>query len=199
MAADGSAVSGNAEAGSMVKITDAAGNELGSATVGNDGHFTVPLSPALTNGEAITVVASDESGNASTAATAVAPDTTAPSTPADLLVAEDGTAVSGNTEAGSKVTITDAAGNALGEVTVDDDGHFTVPLAPALTNGETVTVTVTDAASNISTPTTATAPDLTAPSAPVDLLVAEDGAAVSGNAEAGSTVTITDAAGNALG
>ncbi|MCL2898747.1 BapA/Bap/LapF family large adhesin [Brenneria tiliae] len=199
VAADGSAVSGNAEAGSMVKITDAAGNELGSATVGNDGHFTVPLSSAQTNGETITATTSDTAGNASAAATAVAPDTTAPSTPADLLVAEDGTAVSGNTEAGSKVTITDAAGNALGEVTVDDDGHFTVPLAPALTNGETVTVTVTDAASNISTPTTATAPDLTAPSAPVDLLVAEDGAAVSGSAEAGSTVTITDAAGNALG
>ncbi|MCL2891176.1 Ig-like domain-containing protein, partial [Brenneria sp. MC1SB4.1] len=98
VAEDGAAVSGNAEAGSTVTITDAAGNALGSVTVGDDGSFTVPLLPALTNGEAINVVASDAAGNASTTVTAVAPDTTAPSTPADLLVAADGSAVSGNAE-----------------------------------------------------------------------------------------------------
>ncbi|MCL2891684.1 Ig-like domain-containing protein, partial [Brenneria tiliae] len=196
---DGTVVSGSAEVGSTVKITDAAGNELGRATVGNDGHFTVPLSSAQTNGETITATTSDTAGNASAAATAVAPDTTAPSTPADLLVAEDGTAVSGNAEAGSKVTITDAAGNALGEVTVDDDGHFTVQLSPALTNGEAITVIASDATGNASAAVTAIAPDTTSPSAPADLLVAADGSAVSGSAEAGSTLKITDAAGNELG
>ncbi|MCL2894276.1 Ig-like domain-containing protein [Brenneria sp. MC1SB4.1] len=197
--ADGTAVSGTAEAGSTVKITDAAGNELGRATVGNDGRFTVPLSPALTNGEAINVVASDAAGNASTAATSTAPDTTAPSTPADLLVAADGAAVSGTAEAGSTVKITDAAGNELGSVTVGEDGHFTVPLSPALTNGEAINVVASDAAGNASTAATSTAPDTTAPSTPTDLLVAADGAAVNGTAEAGSTVKITDAAGNELG
>ncbi|WP_390214768.1 Ig-like domain-containing protein [Brenneria goodwinii] len=38
-----------------------------------------------------------------------------------------------------------------------------MPLTPVQTNGEAVTVTVTDAAGNVSAPTTATAPDLTAP------------------------------------
>ncbi|MCL2891174.1 Ig-like domain-containing protein, partial [Brenneria tiliae] len=82
-----------------MSITDATGNALGEVTVGEDGHFTVPLSPALTNGETITATTSDAAGNASTTVTAVAPDTTAPSTPADLLVAADGSAVSGNAEA----------------------------------------------------------------------------------------------------
>ncbi|PWC09205.1 Ig-like domain-containing protein, partial [Brenneria corticis] len=199
VAADGSTVSGTAEAGSTVKITDAAGNELGSVTVGNDGHFAVPLSPPLTNGEAISVVASDVAGNTSAAASVTPPDTSAPSTPADLLVAEDGTAVSGNAGAGSTVKITDAAGNELGSVTVGENGSFTVPLSPSLTNGEAITVVASDAAGNASAAATATAPDTTAPATPADLLVAEDGAAISGNAEAGSTVKITDAAGNELG
>ncbi|PWC09219.1 Ig-like domain-containing protein, partial [Brenneria corticis] len=183
-------VNGNAEAGSTVKITDAAGNELGSVTVGNDGHFAVPLSSALTNGEAITVVASDAASNSSTAATATAPDTTAPAAPADLLVAADGAAVSGTAEAGSTVKITDAAGNALGSVTAGNDGHFTLPLSPALTNGEAITAIANDTAGNASTAATATAPDATAPDAP-EAYIIDDGTTINGTAEAGSTVTVT--------
>ncbi|MFE8150326.1 Ig-like domain-containing protein, partial [Brenneria goodwinii] len=69
---------------------------------------------------------------------------------------------------GSTVTITDADGNVLGSVTVGEDGSFSVPLSPALTNGEAVTINATDAAGNVSAPTMATAPDLTAPVAPAD-------------------------------
>ncbi|MBJ7224165.1 MULTISPECIES: BapA/Bap/LapF family large adhesin, partial [unclassified Brenneria] len=199
VAEDGAAVSGMAEAGSTVTITDAAGNTLGSVTAGDNGHFSVPLSTVLTNGEQVSAIASDAAGNASVAATVIAPDTTAPTAPTDLLVTEDGTAVSGTAEAGSSVTITDTAGNPLGSVTVGDNGHFSVPLSPSLTNGEGISVVVSDTAGNTSAPATATAPDTTAPSAPADLLVAEDGATVSGTAEAGSTVTISDAAGNTLG
>ncbi|MFE8148466.1 Ig-like domain-containing protein [Brenneria goodwinii] len=199
IAADGTSVSGNAEAGSIVTITDADGNVLGSVTAGEDGSFSVLLSPALTNGEEINVVASDVAGNASAPVSVAAPDLTAPAAPADLLVAEDGASVSGSAEAGSIVTLTDADGNVLGSVTVGDDGSFSVPLTPALTNGEEISVVVSDTAGNNSAPVSVAAPDLTAPAAPADLLVAEDGASVSGSAEAGSTVTITDADGNVLG
>ncbi|MCG8161726.1 BapA prefix-like domain-containing protein [Brenneria goodwinii] len=195
VAEDGTSVSGNAEAGSTVTITDADGNVLGSVTVGEDGSFSVPLSPVLTNGEAVTVTVTDAAGNVSAPVTATAPDLTSPVAPADLQVAEDGTFVSGSAEAGSTVTITDTAGNVLGSVTVGEDGSFNVPLSPALTNGEAVTVTVTDAAGNVSAPVTATAPDLsipdtTAPDAPV-AAISEDGLTVSGTAEPGSTVTVT--------
>ncbi|MCV9880650.1 Ig-like domain-containing protein, partial [Brenneria izbisi] len=158
---------------------------LGSVTAGSDGSFTVPLSPALTNGETVTAIASDAAGNISEPATATAPDTTAPEAPAALLVAEDGASVSGTAEAGSTVTISDAAGNVLGNATAGSDGSFTVALLPALTNGETVTAIASDAAGNISAAVTVIAPDTTSPSAPADLLVAEDGASVSGTAEAG--------------
>ncbi|PWC16590.1 Ig-like domain-containing protein, partial [Brenneria nigrifluens] len=141
---------GSAEAGSTVTISDAASNELGSVTVGEDGGFIVPLTPALTNGEAISAVASDAAGNASAAVSVTAPDTTAPSTPADLSVAEDGLSVSGSAEPGSTVTISDAAGNELGSVTVGEDDGFIVPLTPALTNGEAISAVASDAAGNTS-------------------------------------------------
>ncbi|MFE8101468.1 Ig-like domain-containing protein [Brenneria goodwinii] len=199
IAADGTSVSGSAEAGSTVTLTDADGNVLGSVTVGDDGNFSVPLTPALTNGEEISAVASDTAGNASAPVSVAAPDLTAPPAAADLLIAADGASVSGSAETGSIVTITDADGNVLGSVTAGEDGSFSVPLSPALTNGEEISAVVSDAAGNASVPVSVAAPDLTAPTAPADLLVAEDGASVSGTAEAGSTVTITDADGNVLG
>ncbi|RLM18512.1 hypothetical protein BIY28_18185 [Brenneria goodwinii] len=199
VAEDGSSVSGSAEAGSIVTITDADGNVLGSVTAGEDGSFSIPLSPALTNGEEVSAVASDAAGNNSAPVSVAAPDLTAPAAPADLLVAEDGASVSGTAEAGSIVTITDADGNVLGSVTAGEDGSFNVPLTPALTNGEEISAVASDVAGNNSAPVSVAAPDLTAPAAPADLLVAEDGASVSGSAEAGSTVTITDTAGNVLG
>ncbi|MEH0833275.1 Ig-like domain-containing protein, partial [Pectobacterium cacticida] len=201
VAGDGTTVSGNAEPGSTVTVTDGDGNNLGSVEVGEDGSFTVPLNPPPTNGESITVIVSDAAGNSSSM-TVTAPDTTAPDAPTNLAVAEDGTAVSGNVEPGSTVTVTDADGNNLGSVEVGEDGSFTVPLNPPLTNGETVTATATDTAGNVSEPTMASAPTLTepeAPDAPTNLAVAGDGTTVSGNAEPGSTVTVTDGGGNTLG
>ncbi|MEH0875973.1 Ig-like domain-containing protein, partial [Pectobacterium cacticida] len=193
VAGDGTTVSGNAEPGSNVTVTDGGGNTLGSVEVGEDGSFTVPLNPPPTNGESLTVIVSDAAGNSSST-TVTAPDTTAPDVPTDLAVAGDGTTVSGNAEPGSTVTVTDGDGNTLGSVEVGEDGSFTVPLNQPPTNGESLTVIVSDAASNSSS-TTITAPDTTAPDAPTDLAVAGDGTAISGNAEPGSTVTVTDGGG----
>ncbi len=59
-----------------------------------------------------------------------------------------------------------------------------------LTNGETVTVIVTDPAGNNSTPVTVEAPDTTAPAPATDVQVAPDGSSVTGNAEPGATVGV---------
>ncbi|WP_280565149.1 Ig-like domain-containing protein, partial [Chromohalobacter sp. 48-RD10] len=163
----------------------------------DDGSFSVPLDPALTNGEDVSATATDAAGNRSDPTGATAPDLTAPDAPS-ATVAEDGTAVTGTAEPGSTITVNDADGNEIGSATAGDDGSFSVPLDPALTNGEDVTATATDPAGNQSDPTGATAPDLTAPDAP-SATVAEDGTAVTGTAEPGSTVTINDADGNELG
>ncbi|WP_189445499.1 Ig-like domain-containing protein, partial [Salinicola rhizosphaerae] len=199
VADDGSAVTGTAEPGSTVTIRDGDGNPLGTTTADpDDGSYSVTLDPALTNGEAVSATATDAAGNESDPTGATAPDNTAPDAPS-ATVADDGSAVTGTAEPGSTVTIRDGDGNPLGTTTADpDDGSYSVTLDPALTNGEAVSATATDAAGNESDPTGATAPDTTAPDAP-SATVADDGTAVTGTAEPGSTVTISDDDGNPLG
>ena len=53
-----------------------------STVVGSDGNYSVPLGPALTNGEKLPVTATDPSGNVSPPTEVSAPDLTAPATPA---------------------------------------------------------------------------------------------------------------------
>uniref|UniRef100_UPI0024692B29 Ig-like domain-containing protein n=1 Tax=Chromohalobacter sp. 48-RD10 TaxID=2994063 RepID=UPI0024692B29 len=199
VADDGASVTGTAEPGSTVTVSDADGNELGSATAGDDGSFSVPLDPALTNGEEINVVATDPAGNQSDPATATAPDLTAPDAPADVAVNDDGSVVTGTAEPGSRVTVTDENGNTLGSDTADNDGNFNVSIEPPQINGEDLDVVATDDAGNSSDPVSVTAPDNTAPDAPADVAVNDEGSVVTGSAEPGSTVTVTDENGNILG
>ncbi|MBT0722838.1 hypothetical protein HGT70_16435, partial [Rosenbergiella collisarenosi] len=87
----------------------------------------------------------------------------------------------------------------IGNTTVGSDGSFTATLSPAQTNGQTLSVISTDTAGNASTPVTVVAKDTTAPAAPTDVVVSDDGVTVTGKAEAGSTVAIKDASGTTLG
>ncbi|WP_447232087.1 Ig-like domain-containing protein, partial [Escherichia coli] len=86
------------EPGSTVTIKDPNGAVIGETTANSDGTFTAVISPAQTNGEVLTVVATDGSGNASLPATADAPDTTAPLAPDNVVVSDDGTKVTGTAE-----------------------------------------------------------------------------------------------------
>lgn len=91
----------------------------------------------------------------------------------------------------------------------DINGNFTVALTPALTDGETVEASATDSSGNTGPGTTATAPDLTAPPAPVITQITDDVAGnigaianggltnddkpqINGTAAAGSLVKIYD-------
>ncbi|MCS9482495.1 Ig-like domain-containing protein, partial [Pseudomonas aeruginosa] len=155
-----------------------------------------PLNPPLTNGETVTVIVTDPAGNNSTPVTVEAPDTTAPAPATDVQVAPDGSSVTGNAEPGATVGVdTDGDGQPDTTVVVGPGGSFEVPLNPPLTNGETVTVIVTDPAGNSSTPVTAEAPDF--PDAPQ--VNASNGSVLSGTAEAGVTIVITDGNGNPIG
>ncbi|HGM5803155.1 TPA: Ig-like domain-containing protein, partial [Pseudomonas aeruginosa] len=193
----GSSVIGKAEPGSTVGVdTDGDGQPDTTVVVGPDGSFEVPLNPPLTNGETVTVIVTDPAGNNSTPVTVEAPDTTAPAPATDVQVAPDGSSVSGNAEPGATVGVdTDGDGQPDTTVVVGPDGSFEVPLNPPLTNGETVTVIVTDPAGNSSTPVTAEAPDF--PDAPQ--VNASNGSVLSGTAEAGVTIVITDGNGNPIG
>ncbi|HCF1158895.1 Ig-like domain-containing protein [Pseudomonas aeruginosa] len=192
IAPDGSSISGQAEAGASVGI-DTNGDGKPDLTVIADanGNFTAPLNPPLTNGQTVTVVVTDPAGNASPPAQVTAPDTTAPAPATDVQVTPGGSSVIGKAEPGSTVGVdTDGDGQPDTTVVVGPGGSFEVPLNPPLTNGETVTVIVTDPAGNNSTPVTVEAPDTTAPAPATDVQVAPDGSSVTGNAEPGAAVGV---------
>jgi hypothetical protein len=194
---DGSAVTGTGEAGATITVTDANGVSLGSVTVDNDGNFSVPLNPALTNGEPLTLVQTDAAGNASITVDIAAPDITAPDAPTGT-VTSDGSAVTGTGEAGATIRITDADGTLLGTTTVGANGAYIVILPTPQLNGETLGIVQTDAAGNASAQADAIAPDVTAPAAPTGT-IAPDGTEVTGTGEAGAIISITNAAGTVLG
>ncbi|WP_426809630.1 BapA/Bap/LapF family large adhesin [Pseudomonas sp. WOUb67] len=191
----GTLLSGQGEPGSTVEVRNAAGDLLGTIPVGAGGTFEVTLNPAQTNGEVLSVVLIDGGGNASPSATFTADDNTAPTAPAGLTITAGGNAIQGTGEAGSTVEVRNAAGDLLGSVVVPAGGSFTVPLAPAQLDGQTLQVTLTDAAGNVSDNTPINAPDITPPALPTGVEVSEDGTTVSGNAPGAETVTVRDGAG----
>ncbi|WP_241582182.1 Ig-like domain-containing protein, partial [Rosenbergiella nectarea] len=78
---------------------------LGNATAAADGTFTVTLDPAQTNGQTLSVVSTDTTGNASDPASVTAKDTTAPVEPSGVQLSDDGKTITGKGEAGSTVTV----------------------------------------------------------------------------------------------
>ncbi|WP_312217337.1 Ig-like domain-containing protein [Brevundimonas sp.] len=127
------------------------------------------------------------------------PDTTPPGAPTNLAIINGGAALTGRGEPGATVTLRNQAGQSIGSGRVGDDGAFTINLLPPLTNGEVVSVRLTDAAGNASAASDVTAPDTTAPSAPTDVQVAEDGSAVTGEGEPGATVVVRGPDGGVIG
>jgi len=107
--------------------------------------------------------------------------------------------ISGVTEAGATVTAKDDAGNPLGTATADNNGDYTIiPSTPLSDGTHYISVTATDAAGNAITKSTVIFKvDIIAPNAPV--LNPTDGSPITGIAEPGSTVTITDSYGNLIG
>ncbi|MEG9490803.1 Ig-like domain-containing protein [Mannheimia indoligenes] len=193
----GTAVTGKAEPGSTVKVTDPTGKEIGSAKADDQGNFSVPLKPAQTNGEGLGVTATDKAGNASPVANVTAPDTTKPAAPTELVGSEDGLSVTGKAEPGATVKIMDAQGTVLGSATAGPDGNFTAAISPKQNNGEPLKATATDKAGNLSPEAPFNAQDKTPPALESELN--ENGTAVVGTAEPGSIVKVKAPDGTVIG
>ncbi|CRN06907.1 hypothetical protein PYEL_27300 [Pseudomonas sp. URMO17WK12:I11] len=191
----GNVLSGQGEAGTTVEVRDAAGNVLGSVEVGVDGNFEVPLTPAQTNGEVLSVILIDAQGNLSPATTLTADDSTPPATATGLVITPGGTAIQGVGEPGATVEVRGAGGAVLGSILVPEGGNFTVPVSPAQLDGQVLDVVLIDGAGNASSPGRVTAPDITPPAQPTGVVVSEDGTTVTGNAPGAQTVTVRDSAG----
>ncbi|MBR8315111.1 BapA prefix-like domain-containing protein [Burkholderia dolosa] len=208
-ATDGTSLSGTAEAGATVNI-DTSGDGTPDATVIADpsGTWTYTPSTPLPTGTVIGVTASDPAGNTSSSASVtVTGDVTAPATPIIVSVTDDAGAItgpltagaatddttptlSGTAEAGSTITVYDGT-TQLGTTTADASGNWTFTPPTGLGEGaHAITVTATDTAGNVSTPSTAfnLTVDTTAPATPT--VNATDGTSLSGTAEAGATVNI---------
>ncbi|WP_049262309.1 Ig-like domain-containing protein, partial [Pseudomonas aeruginosa] len=85
------------------------------------GNWTYTPSTPIANGTVVNVVAQDAAGNSSPPAT-VTVDSSAP--PAPVINPSNGVVISGTAEAGATVTLTDAGGNPIGQVTADGSGNW---------------------------------------------------------------------------
>ncbi|HHN1354413.1 TPA: Ig-like domain-containing protein, partial [Pseudomonas aeruginosa] len=190
---NGSELSGTAEPGSSVTLTDGNGNPIGQTTADANGNWSFTPSTPLPDGTVVNVVARDAAGNSSPPAS-VTVDAVAPATP--TVDPSNGTTLSGTAEPGSSVTLTDGNGNPIGQVTADGSGNWTFTPSTPLPNGTVVNATATDPSGNASSPASVTV-DAVAPATPV--VNPSNGTTLSGTAEPGATVTLTDGNGNPIG
>ncbi|MGP3621996.1 Ig-like domain-containing protein, partial [Pseudomonas aeruginosa] len=190
---NGSSLSGTAEPGSTVILTDGNGNPIAEVTADGSGNWTYTPSTPIANGTVVNVVAEDAAGNSSPPAT-VTVDSSAP--PAPVINPSNGVVISGTAEAGATVTLTDAGGNPIGQVTADGSGNWSFTPGTPLANGTVIVAAATDPTGNTG-PQAATTVDAVAPTAPV--IDPSNGTTISGTAEAGAKVILTDGNGNPIG
>ncbi|ONN93070.1 calcium-binding protein, partial [Burkholderia cenocepacia] len=181
------------------------GQTIGAVTADANGRWSYTPGTLPEGAHQITVTQTDSSGNTSELSTVgIVVDTIVPETPAITAVSDDaqhpvtiGGATSdttptlgGTAEAGSRVSVYDGT-TLLGTTTADSSGKWTFTPTTGLGEGaHSITVTATDAAGNVSTPSAAfeLTIDTTAPALPT--VNATDGTSLSGTAEAGATVNI---------
>ncbi|WP_436944971.1 Ig-like domain-containing protein, partial [Staphylococcus xylosus] len=186
-------IKGTAEPGSEVTVTFPDGTTA-TGTADDQGNYTidVPAVIDLVGGEELLIASIDNNGNISDSVKTTVADTTAPEAPTVNEVTSEATTVSGTAEPGSTVTVTFPDGTtATG--TADDQGNYTIeiPSNVDLNGGELIRVVAEDKDENVSSETTTTVVDTTAPEAPTVNEVTSEATTVSGTAEPGSTVTVT--------
>ncbi|WP_461249978.1 Ig-like domain-containing protein [Streptococcus parasalivarius] len=184
----------SAEPGSTVALYDKDGNKIGEATADENGVATITPTKDIPVGN-VTATATDPSGNTSDVSEPkVATDTTAPAKPEVKtdLTGKAGTKdpVEVTAAPGTKVELFDKDGNKIGEATADENGKATItPTVDIPAGNVTAKATKDGQTSDASAPKVAT--DTTAPAKPVVNPVKAGGTAITGTAEAGSTVEVT--------
>ena len=194
----------------LASITGAAGNLWNSAVVSAANSDTAIAAAGLADGS-YSVYAEDQAGNLSLQASGITIDTVVPNAPSinavatdDIInAAEQGAVISGSAQANATVSL--SIGGNLRTVSANGSGVWSYSLVPAdivaMGQGaETLSVTATDAAGNVSAAGTRNVSvDTVAPNAPsIDVVAgdniinaAEQGAVISGSAEANATVSLS--------
>ncbi|MDM3886828.1 Ig-like domain-containing protein, partial [Pseudomonas sp. BCRC 81390] len=105
---NGSEISGTAEAGSTVILTDGNGNPIGQTTADGNGNWSFTPATPLPDGTVVNAEARDPAGNTGPQGSTTV-DAVAPGTPTINL--SNGSSLSGTAEPNSTVTLTDGSGN----------------------------------------------------------------------------------------
>ncbi|WP_284357314.1 Ig-like domain-containing protein, partial [Pseudomonas putida] len=196
---NGVTFTGRGEPGATVQVRDAGGNIIGTGVVGADGLFSVTLSPAQANGEALDVRLVDAAGNTSAPLQFDAPDITPPDAVSNIAVGAGGAALSGRGEPGATVEVRDANGTVIGTGVVGANGTFLINLDPAVQPGDQLSLVQTDPSGNTSAALEYDVPLTTAPDSPSNLVIDADGTTLTGSAPAGTRVEVHDANGTLIG
>jgi uncharacterized protein YgiM (DUF1202 family)/Skp family chaperone for outer membrane proteins len=179
-------VTGETEAGA--KVTVKVGDEvIGSAMAGEDGVYQVAI-PTQKAGTEIVITSVDPSGNESPSAKVVVKDVTAPAKPEVEEVTDKSTEVTGETEAGAKVTVK-VGDEVIGSAMAGEDGVYQVAI-PTQKAGTEIVITSVDPSGNESPSAKVVVKDVTAPAKPEVEEVTDKSLEVTGETEAGAKVTV---------
>jgi hypothetical protein len=165
-----------------------------TATVDEDGTWSVNITPALTDGEyTFTASITDEAGNTTTETGTLTINTTAPELAVNDLVTNDTTPTINGTSDLIGGTVTVTIDGKTFTATVEEDGTWSVDITPALEDGEyEFTASITDEAGNETTATGTLTINTTAPELTADDLVTNDTTpTITGTSDLiGGTVTV---------
>ncbi|MDR2567403.1 MAG: Ig-like domain-containing protein [Bifidobacteriaceae bacterium] len=143
----------------VVVVTDEDGNVVATCPVNGDGTFDCPIVPRVPDGTDLIVVIEDPAGNQTHPPVEIITDGVAPGKPS--VDESDGKHVTGEVTEADKgdaadgdlaVVITDDSGNVVATCPVLPNGTFDCPIVPAVPDGETIHVVITDPAGNGSHP-----------------------------------------------
>ncbi|WP_416443999.1 Ig-like domain-containing protein [Leucobacter sp. HNU] len=202
-------ITGTGQPGATITVTEG-GTVLGTTTVGTDGTWSLTPAQDLSNGPHTIVAEQDVNGVKSTAEGSfevrVIAELNVTGPTSGAVVDTANPIVSGTAEPGATITITDSNGAEIGTATADEHGNWSTGIGTLPNGSHEITVTDSHGGSQTVDFTVDQAADFAelvvtspAPENGAKPTVNEKTPTVSGTAEPGATITVTDQNGTVIG
>ncbi|SMB92681.1 S-layer homology domain-containing protein [Peptoniphilus asaccharolyticus DSM 20463] len=197
-------IKGKGVVGATIVVKDGNGNEIGTATVDQNGDWevTVPAAEPLQKDEIIKATQTETGKDPSEPASTTVKDkedTTANPTINQPYEGDD--KITGKGEPGSDIVVKDKDGNEIGKTKVDDNGNWTVdvPADKPLKQGDTIKVTQTDGNGKTKDAETTVKGKEDTTANPTINQPYEGDDKITGKGEPGSDIVVKDKDGNEIG